>query len=133
MAVTPLAIIGSLIQLQPLFVLGLVLALFRDIEQTPVGGDYAILVLLVFAAGLAFSLTTIVLRSGNVAAVTPYRYARLLYTLLISIIFFGERPDVWGLTGAAIITLSGLYVFWRERRHAHSLRKTVADGGQDGI
>ena len=95
-------------------VFGLLLAIFRDVEQTPVGFDYAILVLLVFGAGMAFSLTTIVLRSGDVAAVTPYRYSRLVYTLAFSMIFFGERPDVWVLTGAAIITFSGLYVFWRE-------------------
>ncbi|WP_226553824.1 DMT family transporter [Celeribacter naphthalenivorans] len=108
---------------------GLLLALFRGIEQAPVGSDYAILGLLVFGAGLAFSLTTVVLRSGDVAAVTPFRYSRLLYTLAISVIFFGERPDVWVLVGAAMITLSGLYVFWRERRLVNTRRKRAPEGG----
>jgi len=31
---------------------------------------------------------------------------------------FGERPDVWTLTGAALIIGSGLYTFARERIRA---------------
>jgi drug/metabolite transporter (DMT)-like permease len=31
---------------------------------------------------------------------------------------FDERPDIWTLTGAAIIIASGIYTFWRERRLA---------------
>lgn len=100
---------------------GAILAVTTGVDRTPEPAHFAVLMLLIVAAGMAFTLTTIVLRSGDVAAVTPYRYSRLLYTLAISVVFFGESPDVWVLTGAAIITLSGLYAFWRERVGARAV------------
>lgn len=54
-------------------------------------------------------------RVGEVAVVTPFRYARLLFALIIGMLVFGERPDQWTLAGAALIIASGLYTFARER------------------
>ncbi|MHC0053944.1 DMT family transporter [Actibacterium sp. D379-3] len=61
-------------------------------------------------------------RVGDVAAVTPFRYARLLFALIIGVAIFGERPDHWTLLGAAIIIGSGLYTFARERALSSRLR-----------
>lgn len=55
-------------------------------------------------------------RLGDVAVVTPFRYFRLLFALVIGLAVFRETPDVMTLTGAAIIIGSGLYTFMRERR-----------------
>lgn len=54
-------------------------------------------------------------RLGDVAVVTPFRYSRLLFALVIGVLVFNERPDFWTLLGAAIIIGSGLYTFMRER------------------
>jgi drug/metabolite transporter (DMT)-like permease len=48
--------------------------------------------------------------------VAPFRYTRLVFTLVIAVIFLGERPDVWTLGGAAVIILTGLYTLSRERQ-----------------
>jgi drug/metabolite transporter (DMT)-like permease len=48
--------------------------------------------------------------------VTPFRYVRLVFALFIGVTVFHEQPDVWTLSGAAIIILSGLYTFFRERQ-----------------
>jgi len=58
---------------------------------------------------------------GDVAVVTPFRYVRLVFALIIGVTLFEEDPDLWTLIGAAIIILSGLYTFFRER---HLSRQT---------
>lgn len=58
------------------------------------------------------------MRIGEIAAVTPFRYARLLFALVIGMTLLGERPDIWTLIGAAIIIASGLYTLIREQRLA---------------
>ncbi len=54
-------------------------------------------------------------RAGDVAAIQPFRYTRLIFALAIGAVVFGERPDAWTLIGSALIIGSGLYTFARER------------------
>lgn len=54
------------------------------------------------------------MRVGEVAYVTPFRYTRLVFALIIGAIVFAERPDVWTLAGAALIVATGLYSVMRE-------------------
>jgi drug/metabolite transporter (DMT)-like permease len=56
------------------------------------------------------------MRMGEVAVITPFRYTRIVFALIIGIAVFGERPDGWTLGGAALIIASGLYTLWREAR-----------------
>ncbi|MBK1634484.1 DMT family transporter [Rhodovulum adriaticum] len=56
------------------------------------------------------------MRVGEVAVVTPFRYTRLIFALIIGVLVFGERPDALTLVGAAIVITSGLYTLWREAR-----------------
>ncbi len=58
------------------------------------------------------------MRIGEVAAVTPFRYARLIFALILGMMLLGERPDHWTLIGAAVIIASGLYTLVREQRLA---------------
>ncbi|MGQ0681721.1 DMT family transporter [Bradyrhizobium sp.] len=55
------------------------------------------------------------LRTGDISAVAPFRYTALIWAMLLGSIAFGDRPDAFMVTGAAIIVLSGLYAFYRER------------------
>ncbi|MEP0964178.1 MAG: DMT family transporter [Roseobacter sp.] len=55
------------------------------------------------------------MRSGEISFVTPFRYSRILFALIIGISVFGEKPDRLTLLGAAIIVGSGLYTLWREQ------------------
>ncbi|HEY9039406.1 MAG TPA: DMT family transporter [Roseovarius sp.] len=63
------------------------------------------------------------MRVGEVAAVTPFRYARLIFALILGMTLLGERPDTWTLIGAAIIIASGLYTLIREQRLARAYRR----------
>ena len=55
-------------------------------------------------------------RVGEVSAIVPFRYSRLIFALVIGTLVFGERPERWVLMGAALIIGSGLYTFAREQR-----------------
>ena len=61
-----------------------------------------------------FALTT-AMRTGDVSAVTPLRYTRLLFALVIGVALFGERPDAQTLLGSAIIVACGLALLTRRR------------------
>lgn len=63
------------------------------------------------------------MRLGEVAVVTPFRYSRLIFAIIIGMTVFGERPDTPTLAGAALIVGSGLYTLLREARlHARARR-----------
>ena len=56
------------------------------------------------------------MRIGEISFVTPFRYARLLFAMVVCITIFGERPDLLTYVGATIIVASGIYTVWRERK-----------------
>lgn len=51
----------------------------------------------------------------SAAVVAPYTYSYLLWTALVGLTVFGERPDAWAVLGAGVIVASGIYVWRRER------------------
>ena len=115
---TPFAVAWSM----PLLVmLGVVLMSFQGGWQPVPGPTLILLVCFVALTASAVALITVAMRIGEVSAVAPFRYTRILFGLLIAIIAFGETLGPTTLLGAALISGSGLYAFWRERR-VHSAR-----------
>lgn len=60
-------------------------------------------------------------RHGDVSVVSPFRYARLIFAVIIAALFFDEVPNPLTWAGAALIIGSGLYSFARERRRKAAL------------
>ena len=58
------------------------------------------------------------MRLGEVAVVAPFRYTRLVFALLLAVIFLHERLDALTIIGTSLIIGSGLYSFARERQRA---------------
>ena len=58
------------------------------------------------------------MRLGEVAVITPFRYTRLIFALIIGWVVFAEPVDLWTLVGGGIIVASGLYTLARQRRAA---------------
>ncbi|MGB3243434.1 MAG: DMT family transporter [Sulfitobacter sp.] len=56
------------------------------------------------------------MRTGEVSAVTPFRYTRLLFGIGLGVTLFSERLDAMMLLGCALIVLSGLFILWRGKR-----------------
>ena len=75
--------------------------------------------LVVFAITLfgVFSYLMLVLatRRGDISVISPFRYTRLVFALILAMLILNERPDILTLLGAAIIVASGYYTIWRER------------------
>jgi len=64
----------------------------------------------------AYYLLTVAMRSGQVSVVTPFRYTRLVFALLLGALVFSERPDTITLIGSVIIVGSGIYTLMSNRR-----------------
>jgi drug/metabolite transporter (DMT)-like permease len=58
------------------------------------------------------------------AFVSPFTYGQILGATLMSYLVFGQLPDAWTWLGVAIIVVSGLFIFYRERQ------SRVAGGGR---
>ena len=69
----------------------------------------------VLIGALSYFAITYAMRIGDIGFVTPFRYSRMIFALIIAVIFFGENPDVLTLIGAVVIIASGLYTLWREQ------------------
>lgn len=55
------------------------------------------------------------LRVGDIAAVAPFRYAGILWAILLGFVIWGELPDALSVLGIALLIGAGLYTFHRER------------------
>lgn len=78
------------------------------------------------AGALAFGLFAYyaivhAMRIGEVSAIAPFRYTRLVFAVALAVIFLGERPAAHVLIGSAIVVASGLYAFARERKRKAGL------------
>jgi len=62
---------------------------------------------------LAYYWLVAATRIGEVSAVVPFRYTRLVFALILGRVVFGEHPDPLMLTGAALIVGTGIYTIWR--------------------
>lgn len=65
---------------------------------------------------IAYYAVTAAMRVGDIPVVTPFRYTRLVFALVLAFFVLNERPDMWTLIGASIVIATGLYTLWRERR-----------------
>jgi len=65
---------------------------------------------------VAYWSLTGAMRTGEVSVVTPFRYTRLIFALILGVTVFGERPDLATLAGAGLIVVSGVYTLLRGAR-----------------
>ena len=62
---------------------------------------------------LGYSYLTRAMRTGEVSAVTPFRYTRLLFAMALGMAVFGERPDLATLVGSAMVVSCGVLILTR--------------------
>lgn len=92
----------------------LVLLVTGDSMIRPNTTQTLLLITTVLTMPIGYFGITAAMRVGDVAVVTPFRYTRILFALILAAVIFKERPDALTLLGAAIIVASGLYTIWRE-------------------
>ena len=67
-------------------------------------------------------LTIVAVRSAEISAVVPFRYAIIIFAIISGIAVFGQFPDATTLLGILIVCGAGLYTVMRE----HKLRRLAA-------
>ncbi len=103
-----------------------ILTTIGGIFSLPFFGNFVVLTiiqwLVIFIITLfgCFSYFMLVLatRKGDISVISPFRYSRLIFALILAMIVLNERPDNLTLLGASIIVAAGYYTIWRERKLA---------------
>ncbi|MEH6647419.1 DMT family transporter [Sulfitobacter sp.] len=107
---------------------GLALLAVTGQEFAPLNARLVLLMVASITIGVfAYYGIVAAMRVGEVSFVSPFRYSRLIFAIIIGISVFGERPDTFTLLGGAIIVGSGIYTILRERKQR---RKAAAKPSQ---
>ncbi len=81
---------------------------------------------MILFAAVGYFCITAAMRIGDVSAVAPFRYTRIVFAFILSVAVFGETLTFRTLLGASIIVAAGLYVWIRERKRTTPLHPTPA-------
>jgi drug/metabolite transporter (DMT)-like permease len=77
--------------------------------------DWLLFILAGIAGGIGHLCMIRAFRCAPASVVAPFSYTTLLWATISGFFLFGNLPDGWTLTGAAMIIGSGLYIFHREQ------------------
>jgi drug/metabolite transporter (DMT)-like permease len=58
----------------------------------------------------------LVMRSGEISFISPFRYSAILFALIIGFVFFEEIPDNQAFLGMLIIATSGIVLLFRNKK-----------------
>ena len=65
----------------------------------------------------------LVMRSGEISFISPFRYTAILFALILGFTFFDEQPDKIALLGIVIVMLSGIILMMRNSSVKKNLLK----------
>ena len=83
--------------------------------RSPDLAGWLILAFLGAIGSLGHLLLILAYARAPASTLAPLSYVQLIWSTGIGLVWFGNFPDRWTLTGGAIIAASGLYVIHRER------------------
>ena len=92
---------------------GALFALYEDRAFVSVGLETGLLMAAACGVGvIAYYALMRAMRTGEVSAVTPFRYTRLLFGLVLGVLVFGEALTSSMILGSLLIVNSGLFIMW---------------------
>ena len=95
--------------------------------------QYALLASLGFWGGLGHWLLILAHRSAPAPVLAPFIYLGLMWMSDAGFLVFGNVPTLWTLSGAAMVILSGLYLFARERKAVGAAKSGPGRGHRHAI
>ena len=88
--------------------------LFTGEKFFPAEINWIIVGCMVILGSAGYLLLITSLRLGELSAIMPFRYSRIVFLLIFGVLFFGESPSLSMLLGSALVIVSGIYLMWRE-------------------
>ena len=88
--------------------------LFTGEKFFPAEINWIIVGCMVILGSVGYLLLITSLRIGELSAIMPFRYSRIVFLLIFGVLFFGESPSLSMLLGSALVIVSGIYLMWRE-------------------
>jgi S-adenosylmethionine uptake transporter len=86
------------------------------------------IILAAFFIIFGYYSAVLVMRSGEISFISPFRYSAILFALILGFIFFNEQPDKIAILGIVIVMLSGVILMMRnssvQKQSARSKVKT---------
>ena len=92
---------------------------FYSVMVIPSSTEIMYLISATFIGVIGYYAIVLATRNGDVSVISPFRYSRLVFAMILAIIILSERPDFLTLSGAVIIVLSGVYTFIRENKFSN--------------
>ena len=92
----------------------------------PPGVDWNVVAGMIILGSFGYLLLITALRVGDLSAIMPFRYSRIVFLLILGVLVFGERISSSMLIGSTLIIFSGIYIIWREK----IATKRLIDGKQ---
>ena len=83
------------------------------------------IILAAFFIIFGYYSAVLVMRSGEISFISPFRYTAILFALILGFIFFDEQPDKIALLGIVIVMLSGIILMIRNSSVKKNLQKKV--------
>ena len=94
---------------------GLIVLPFGAQFMLPSSRLWALLGAATFLGALANYMLILATRHGDASVIAPFRYSRLIFSMLLAIIVMNEQPPWQTWLGAIVILVSGCYIFLTER------------------
>jgi drug/metabolite transporter (DMT)-like permease len=94
----------------------------------PTWSEMPLLVAIGVLGGIAQFTMTAAFRRAAVAIIAPFDYLGLVFAMTLGYLVWGDLPDVWLVTGAAIVVASGIYIVHREAKVGRERRVAIAPG-----
>jgi drug/metabolite transporter (DMT)-like permease len=97
-----------------IFLSGLTLSLFSGWNPIK-AADLWLFALAALFQGIAHFLMIEAFRFAEAKVIAPFKYATILWAMVMGFVFWGDVPDLWIIVGGSIVVASGLYILHRQR------------------
>lgn len=99
-----------------LVVSGIILLAWNKEMMVPTALESLALAAAILVGVAAYTALTFAMRTGEMGVVTPFRYSRLLFAMILAALVFGERPDAMELAGGTVIVVAGVALMLTARK-----------------
>ena len=96
-----------------------------------VSGHALVLLAAAVCLVVAYLFNVMAMRHGEIGFVSPFRYTALIWAIVLGVLVFGDIPNAMMLVGSAIVVVTGVFAFYRERLLAHRAPGTTNSNRPD--